>query len=67
MVIKVFQFNAAYHCRLVEMTLKISYLDCEEEVVEIFKGEHKSPEYLAINSLGKLPSLKDGNYVIYER
>jgi glutathione S-transferase len=36
------------------------------EIVELANGEHKSSEYLALNPLGKVPTVKDGNFVIYE-
>lgn len=34
--------------------------------LEMSKKEHKSPEFLALNPNGKVPCLKDGNYVIWE-
>ena len=57
----------SYPCRTVAMTLKALKLDYDIETVDLFKGEQKSPEYLAINPRGKIPTLKDGDYVICER
>ena len=67
MGIKFYHLNLGYFCRPVEMTLKELKLDYEIEIVDVVKGEQKFPEYLAINPRGKIPSLKDGDYIIYER
>jgi glutathione S-transferase len=34
--------------------------------LDLDKGEHKTPEYLAIHPLGKVPALKDGDTVVIE-
>jgi len=34
--------------------------------IDLFKGEHKKPEYLAINPAGKVPALKVGNFRLNE-
>lgn len=34
--------------------------------VDLLKGEHKTPEFLALNPYGKVPVLLDGGAVIYE-
>ena len=67
MVIKIYYLDMSYPCRTVAMALKALKLDYEIEVIGLLKGEQKSPEYLAINPRGKIPTLKDGDYVVYER
>ncbi|WP_179078382.1 glutathione S-transferase family protein [Colwellia sp. UCD-KL20] len=37
--------------------LNILSVEYTEQVVDLSKGEHKSPDYLAINPLGQVPSL----------
>ena len=39
------------------------YLDLPVDFVpvDLSKGEHRTPEYLAINPNGKVPALEDGN------
>ncbi len=36
------------------------------EFVDIMKGEHKRPEILALNPMGKIPILRDGDAVVSE-
>lgn len=38
----------------------------EQQVVDITKGEHKTPEYMAINPNGMIPTLVDGNLKLWE-
>lgn len=35
-------------------------------LLSLEKGEHKSPEYLAVNPMGKLPALRHGDTVVTE-
>lgn len=41
-------------------------LDPELIEVDLFKGENRTPEYLALNPNGKVPTLVDGDVVIWE-
>lgn len=54
-------------CRNVIMVLKALGLKYELVTVDITKGEQKTEEYIAINPRGKVPALKDGDFVVYER
>lgn len=38
----------------------------ENVVIDLTKGEHKKPDYLAINALGKVPALSDGDFTLSE-
>jgi len=53
--------------RMAYMTLKALGLDCEVKVIDLAARENKTPEYLAMNPRGKIPTVKDGDYVISER
>ena len=35
-------------------------------MVDIAKGEHKTPEYLAKNPNGEVPAIKDGDFLLGE-
>jgi glutathione S-transferase len=36
------------------------------QMVDLFKGEHKQPAYLAINASGQVPTLEDGDFRLTE-
>jgi len=46
--------------------LEEAHASYEYELVDLRKGEARKPEYLALNSDGKLPSLIDGNLTLTE-
>lgn len=50
----------------VMLALEIKNLPYESKLLEFSKGEHKTPAYLKLNPRGKVPTVKDGDYVIYE-
>jgi glutathione S-transferase len=41
-------------------------LDCEFEPINLGRGDQLAPEYLALNPNGKMPTLKDGEFVLWE-
>jgi glutathione S-transferase len=50
----------------VMLTLEMKQLPYESKLLEASKEEHKSPGYLKLNPRGKVPTLKDGDFVLYE-
>jgi glutathione S-transferase len=38
----------------------------EMQMVDLFKGEHKQPAYLAVNPSGQVPTLEDGDFRLTE-
>ena len=50
----------------VMLTLEVKGLAYESKLLEFSKGEHKTPAYLQLNPRGKVPTLKDGDFVLYE-
>jgi glutathione S-transferase len=48
------------------LTLEVKRLDYESKLLEFSKGENKAPAYLQLNPRGKVPTLKDGDFVVYE-
>jgi glutathione S-transferase len=49
-----------------QISLDEKHLAYEYRKVDLFKGEHKNPEYLAINPRGQVPALVDGDVRVYE-
>ena len=50
----------------VMLTLEVKGLSYESKLLEFSKGDHKAPAYLKLNPRGKVPTLKDGDFVLYE-
>ena len=50
----------------VMLTLEVKRLEYESKLLEFSKEEHKSAGYLKLNPRGKVPTLKDGDFVLYE-
>lgn len=64
-MIKVFGFPQTRARRITWMLEELGQ-DYEFVLVDFNKGEHKSPEYLAINPAGKIPSMQDGKLILTE-
>jgi glutathione S-transferase len=57
----------SHNCRRVLATIyELDRDDVELSLVDLFKGEHKSPEFLKLNPNGKVPVLEDGDYSLWE-
>ena len=50
----------------VMLTLEVKGLAYQSKLLEFSKGEHKTPAYLQLNPRGKVPTLKDDDFVIHE-
>jgi glutathione S-transferase len=50
----------------VMLTLEVKGLAYESKLLEFSKDDHKAPAYLKLNPRGKVPTLKDGDFVLYE-
>ena len=54
-------------CRFVHMVIKHLNIDCEINNVDYLGGQHKTPEFAAINPAKTIPALKDGDLCLGER
>ncbi len=50
----------------VQLALEHKRLPYESHQLQFSKQEHQSPQMLALNPRGRLPVLKDGDYVVFE-
>ncbi|HEY8079931.1 MAG TPA: glutathione S-transferase family protein [Labilithrix sp.] len=62
---KLYEFGPTRSIRA-RWTLQELGVPFEAVTVDLFSGEHKKPEYLAVNPAGKLPALVDGDFVLTE-
>jgi len=66
MAIEVYWGSGSPFAWRVMLALEVKGLAYESKLLEFSKGEHKTPTYLQLNPRGKVPTLKDGEFVIYE-
>ncbi len=52
--------------RRIRLTAAVLQIDLQEITLDLTKGEHKQPEYLALNPNGAVPTLVDGDFVLTE-
>lgn len=50
----------------VRLTASALGIDAEYINLDLPKGEHKSPEYLKVNPLGKVPAIDDNGFCLFE-
>ncbi|MCX2543432.1 glutathione S-transferase [Pseudomonas sp. COW5] len=62
--IKLYNFPRSGHAHRVELMLSLLQLPTELIFVDLAKGEHKQPDYLAINSFGQVPAIDDNGVVL---
>ncbi len=62
---KLYDYELSGNCYKVRLLLNMLGLDYETRAVDFYPGrEHKSPALLALNPLGQLPILEDGDLVL---
>ncbi|HUR90909.1 MAG TPA: glutathione S-transferase family protein [Ramlibacter sp.] len=63
-MIKLHRLALSGHCHRVELFLSLLGLEYELVDVDMLKGEHKSPAFLALNPFGQVPVLQDGDLTL---
>ena len=63
-MIKLYGHELSGNCYKVRLLLELLTVDYEWITVDLMKGEHKSPEYLALNPFGQVPTLVDGDITL---
>lgn len=48
------------------LALEVKKIPYASRLLEFSKRQHKAPEYLALNPRGKVPTIRDGEFVLWE-
>jgi len=64
--IKILGVNFSTCTRRVLYTAALLNLPIELVPIEFLKGQHKSPEHMALQPFGKIPVLEQGDFILYE-
>lgn len=62
--LKLYRMPVSGHCHRVELMLSLLGLPCDLVDVDLQRGEHRSATHLALNPLGQVPVLVDGDTVL---
>lgn len=62
--IRLYHFPLSGHAHRVQLFLSLMGLPVEIQPVNLLKGEHKSPEFLAMNPFGQVPVIQDGDVTL---
>ncbi|NJK38104.1 MAG: glutathione S-transferase [Oscillatoriales cyanobacterium RM1_1_9] len=65
-MLKLYDHRLSGNCYKVRLLLSFLQLEYESVLVDLLKGEHRSPEFLQINAFGQVPVLTDGEQVIQD-
>lgn len=63
---KLYHFPASPNARRVLAVLAHLEMEVEHQIVDISKGHSRRPEYLEVNPNGRIPTLVDGDFVLWE-
>ncbi|XP_018564046.1 glutathione S-transferase 1 isoform X1 [Anoplophora glabripennis] len=66
MPLVIYGFKGSPPVRACLMTIQALGIDVEFEVINTLTGDHVKPEYLELNPLHTVPTLRDGDFVIYD-
>ena len=65
-MLKLYMHPLSTFARRVQMALIEKNIAAEAVVVDMAARKHREPDYLALNPYGRVPTLVDGDFVLYE-
>lgn len=65
-MIKLYDYQLSGNCYKVRLMLSLLGLEHETVWVDLDNGQHKSPEFLELNSFGQVPVLTDGDLIFQD-
>jgi glutathione S-transferase len=63
---KLYMHPLSPNVRRVRLTAAVLGLSLDEQTLDLARGEQRTPEYLALNPNGAIPTLVDGDFVLTE-
>ncbi len=66
MAIELYWGSGSPYSWRVQLALEYKRLPYESQLLQFSKQEHKSPQMLRMNPRGRVPVLRDGDYVVFE-
>ena len=66
MALKLHYHPFSTYSRRVLIALIEKNIPCEKVLVDMGAGKHREPEYRALNPYGRVPTLDDGGFLLYE-
>jgi len=66
MALDVYWVSGSPHAWRVLLALEIKSVDYNLHQLKFSKGDHKTPEFRALNPRGKVPVVREGEFVLYE-
>ena len=66
MPIELYWGSGSAYCWRVQLALAYKRLPYTSHLLKFDQQEHKAPQMLAMNPRGRLPVLRDGDYVCFE-
>jgi glutathione S-transferase len=64
--VKLYYHPASPFARKATIAAILLGVEAEAQFVDLFKGEQRTPEFLALNPRGKVPTLVDGDFFLWE-
>ena len=63
---KLYYLVGSPNCRRVHAVMNHLGIKVDIEYLDFFTGELKKPDYLGLNPNGMVPTLRDGDFVLWE-
>ena len=63
---KLYYFNRSPNCIAVLAVANHLGINLELQSTDLFAGDHKKPDYLRLNPNGRVPTLEDGDFALWE-
>ncbi|MEX0695451.1 MAG: glutathione S-transferase family protein [Rhodospirillales bacterium] len=65
-MLKLYDMPLSGNCQKVRLMLSILGIEYEKIPVNLLEGEQKTPAYLAINPIGKVPAIDDDGTIVWD-